>query len=345
MSPTVTHKTTPDSEPSQFTLPDLISDLQHPLRKSPHSYTVTRASTRWFTDVAKLEEPEIRGYIEMDSGTFVGLIYPDADAFRLQVCAESINWAFVMDDWMENGVVTPREALECCIPTLRDPINFETDLFAAKMCKALAKNFKENVGPGCRERYIHGKELYFTAVAKQLEDRAKGTTYDLESYIVQRRGIVGMKPYFALIEFVNGIDLPDEVVSDPVFDAIDCAATDHVAWANDIFSYNKEQSTGGAPWENLVAVLMHVQGLDVQGAIDCAAQMCKDAIQRFESHRAILPSWGKEVDRVVDIYLEGLKTWMLGSLYWHLGCVRYVGKDLHTIQRDGIVKLLPKRPL
>ncbi|KAG1842846.1 isoprenoid synthase domain-containing protein [Suillus subluteus] len=231
----------------------------------------------------------------MDSGTFVALIYPDADLFRLQVCAESINWAFVMDDWMECGVVTPQEAIESCIPALRDPINFETDLLAAKMCKSFANRFNENVGPGCRERYIHGKELYFTAVAKQLEDRANGTTYDLESYIVQRRGIVGMKPYFALIEFVAGIDLPDEVVSHPVFDAIDCAATDHVGWANDIFSYNKEQSTGGAPWENLVAVLMHVRGLDVQSAIDCASQMCKDAIQRFESNRASLPSWGKRL--------------------------------------------------
>ncbi|KAG1868673.1 hypothetical protein F4604DRAFT_1927223 [Suillus subluteus] len=52
----------------------------------------------------------------------------------------------------------------------------------------------------------------------------------------------------------------------------------------DVFSYNKEQSRGSAPWENIVAVIMYDQGLDLQGAMDYAAQMCKDVIQRFESN-------------------------------------------------------------
>jgi hypothetical protein len=313
------------------------------MHDSPHYHTLKRGSERWLNEVAQLVEPEIRGYLEMDAGKFVSRIYPNGDAIRLQLCVESINWAFIMDDWMENGVINPRKAHEVCIPALRDPINFDTDMAATRMCKSFSNRFKEAAGPGCRERYIKGKELYFAAVGKQLEDSAKGITYDLESYIVQRRGIVGMQPYFALIEFSNDIDLPDEVVSHPIFDAIDCAATDHVGWVNDIFSYNKEQSTGGAPWENLVAVLMHVRGLDVQGAMDYAGEMCKDAIQRFESNRAILPSWGEEVDRVVNTYLDGLLQWMVGSLHWHFESARYVGKDGGSVKRDRIVKLLPKR--
>ncbi|KAG1852780.1 isoprenoid synthase domain-containing protein [Suillus subalutaceus] len=345
MFPTVTHTTHPDSEPSQFILPDLVNDCHYPLRKNPHCYAVSRASDQWLTDVAQLVEPEVREYLDADIGGCAAVCHPDADAFHLQVCAEFLNWAFVIDDWMECGVVDVREAHESCILALHDPINFETEQLGAKMCKSFFSRFKETAGPGCTERFIRGSELFFAAVAKHLDDRAKGNMYDLPSYIALRKDLVAMKICSALIEFAGRIDLPDEVVSHPVFQALEDAANDHVSWCNDIFSYNKEQSRGSAPWENIVSVLMHDRGLDLQGAMDYAGQMCKDAIQRFESNRVVLPSWGEEVDRQVAIHIDGLQNWMVGSLHWHLNCIRYFGKDGHAVKLDRIVKLLPKRPL
>ncbi|KAG1827445.1 isoprenoid synthase domain-containing protein [Suillus subaureus] len=337
MFPSVTHTITPDSEPSQFILPDLTSDCHYPLRKSPHCYAISRASDRWLADVAQLVEPEIRGYLDMDTGALAAACYPDADAFHLQVCVESINWAFIIDDWMESGIIDARGALESCISALRDPINFDTEQVDAKMCKSYFSRFRETAGPGCTERFIHAVELFFTAVAKQVDDRAKGNMYRLESYTALRRDLVGVEPCFALIEFVARIDLPDEVVSHPVIKALEHATIDHLAWADDILSYNKEQSRGDEHWENIVAVLMHDRGLDLQGAMDYAGQMCKDAIRRFESNRAILPSWEEEVDRQVAIYVEGLQNWIVGSLHWHLNSARY------GVTPDRIIKLLPKR--
>jgi hypothetical protein len=90
---------------------------------------------------------------------------------------------------------------------------------------------------------------------------------------------------------------------------------------------------------------MHARGLDLQGAVDCAGQMCKEAIQRFEFNHTILPSWEEEIDRQVAIYIEGLQNCMVGSLHWHLDSARYSGKDGHAVKQDRIVKLLPKRAL
>ncbi|KAG1868648.1 isoprenoid synthase domain-containing protein [Suillus subluteus] len=323
MFPTVAHTTTPDCEPSQFILPDLINDCHYALRKNPHCYAVSRASDQWLIDVARLTGHELREYTEMDSGTFVAFLYPDADAFHLRVCCDFINWIFLIDDWMENGVVDAREARECCISAFRDPINFETEQLGAKMCKSFFSRFRETAGPGCTERFIHGSETFFAAVAKQS----------------------GCKSCLALIEFVAGIDLPDEVMSHPVVKSLECATTDHVAWNDDILSYNKEQSRGDEHWENIVAVLMHDRGLDLQGAMDYAGQMCKDAIRRFESNHAILPSWGEEVDSQMAIYVKGMQNWMIGSLHWHFESARYFGKDGHAVKHDRIVKLLPKRLL
>ncbi|KAG1784709.1 isoprenoid synthase domain-containing protein [Suillus plorans] len=329
-----------------FILPDLISHCHYPLRQNPHCYAVSRASDQWLFDMMRLAEPEIRGHahIDMDTGALAAVCYPNADAFHLQVCSDFLNWLFIMDDWMEYNAVDLQRTRESCIFALRDPINFDTEQLGAKMCKSFFSRLRETAGPGCTERFIHASELFFAAVAKQVDDRTKGNMYDLESYVALRQNLSAVKIGFPLIEFVAQIDLPDEVVSHPVVMALQDATNDHTIWSNDIFSYNMEQSRGDVHWHNMVAVLMHERGLDLQGAIDYAGQMCKNAIQHFESSRANLPSWGEEVDKQVAIYVEGMQNCMVGPLHWQSNSARYFGKDVHVVKRDRIVKLIPKRP-
>jgi hypothetical protein len=95
----------------------------------------------------------------------------------------------------------------------------------------------------------------------------------------------------------------------------------------------------------MIAVLMHEQDLDLQGVVNHLGRLCKSTVQRFEDNRAILPSWGEELDRQVGIYVEGLQNWIIGSLHWSFDSTRYFGKDGHTVKQDRIIKLLPKTPL
>ncbi|KAG1868626.1 isoprenoid synthase domain-containing protein [Suillus subluteus] len=275
MFPTVTHTTTPDGEPSQFILPDLINDCHYPLRKNPHRDAVSRASDQWLINVARLEEPEIRGYIDMDGGGFAAVCYPDADAFHLQVCSDFNNCIFIVDDWMEYGIVDIQGTRESCIFAFRDPVNFDSEQVAAKMCKSFFSRFRETAGPGCTERFIRGSELFFAAVAKQVDDRAKGNMYDLESYLALRRDISALKMCLPLIEFSGSNSIfPTKLCPIQLSWLWRTRSTIMFLGLTDILSYNKEQSR------------------DLQGAMDYAGQMCKDAIQRFETNRAILPSVG-----------------------------------------------------
>jgi hypothetical protein len=102
--------------------------------------------------------------------------------------------------------------------------------------------FRQTGGPGCTERFIHTMDLFFIAVAKQADDRAKGYIPDLESYIAVRRDTSGCKPCFALIEYVAQIDLPDEVMSHPVIMAMEEATNDLVTWSN--VKHTPSSSTG-----------------------------------------------------------------------------------------------------
>ncbi|KAG2032180.1 hypothetical protein BDR03DRAFT_1025902 [Suillus americanus] len=135
-----------------------------------------------------------------------------------------MNWIFIIDDWMGDGVIDAWEARESCISALHDPINFNMEQLGAKMRKS------ETAGPNCTEQFIHGSELFFAAVAKQVDDHAKEIMYDLESFVALRQDVVAVKLCFALIKFAAGIDLPDEVMSHPVVKALEEAVNDHVAW-------------------------------------------------------------------------------------------------------------------
>jgi len=345
-APTPTYSTTiPDSEPSEFMLPDLFSDCQYPLRLNPYCYPVSRASEQWLLNETSLAEPKITKFMGLHAGELTAACYPDADAFHLRVCSDFMNWSFSIDDWLDEFDVDGTFGIrDCCISAFRDPINFQTEKLAAKMCKSYFSRFMQTAGPGCTERFIRTMDLFFIAVAKQADDRAKGHTLDLESYITVRRDTIGCKPCFALIEYVAQIDLPDDVVSHPVIKAMEEATNDVITLSNDILSYNVEQSCGDG-MHNMIAVLMEEQGLDLQSAVDYIGQLCKDNIQRFEDNRAILPSWGEEIDRQVAIYIDGLQNWIVGPLHWSFDSNRYFGMDGHAIKQNRIVKLLPKRPL
>ncbi|OAX41468.1 terpene synthase [Rhizopogon vinicolor AM-OR11-026] len=346
IAPTAMYSTTiPNSKPSEFILPGLFSDCHYPLRLNPHCYPVSRASEQWLLNGASLAEPKITKFMGLHAGELTAACYPDADAFHLRVCSDFMNWLFNMDDWLDEFDVDGTWGMrDCCISAFRDPINFQTEKLAAKMCKSYFSRFTQTGGPGCTERFIHTMDLFFIAVVKQADDRAKGHIRDLESYITVRRDTSGCKPCFALIEYAAQIDLPDEVMSHPVIMAMEEATNDVVTWSNDIFSYNVEQSRRDG-MHNMIEVLMDEQGLDLQSAVDYIGQLCKDSVQHFEDNRTILPSWGEELDRQVAIYIDGLQNWIIATLHWSFDSNRYFGKDGHAVKRNRTVKLLPKRPL
>ena len=137
------------------------------------------------------------------------------------------------------------------------------------------------------------------------------------------------------------------------------AANDLVTWSNvsvypffsikhhskvyiqDIFSYNVEQSKGDT--HNMIPVVMHQEGVDLQTAVDFVGKMCKQSIDRFNEDRARLPSWGPEIDRDVSIYVDGLANWIVGSLHWSFESERYFGKSGRQVKATRTVDILPLR--
>ena len=81
----------------------------------------------------------------------------------------------------------------------------------------------------------------------------------------------------------------------------------------------------------------------LQEAVDFVGDLCKKSIDRFTEDRARLPSWGPEIDAQVQVYVQGLADWIVGSLHWSFESERYFGKKGKQIKRDRIVELAPVR--
>ena len=80
-------------------------------------------------------------------------------------------------------------------------------------------------------------DLYLQAVTQQATDRTDQATPDLETYIALRRDTSACRPCFALMEFVAGVDLPDDAASHPTILAMEEATNDLVSWSNVKISY------------------------------------------------------------------------------------------------------------
>ena len=83
--------------------------------------------------------------------------------------------------------------------------------------------------------------------------------------------------------------------------------------------------------------------MDLQAAVDAVGDLCKSSIDRFEADRQVLPSWGPEIDRDVQAYVQGLQDWIVGSLHWSFDTTRYFGQEGAAIKKHRIIRLLPVR--
>ena len=91
----------------------------------------------------------------------------------------------------------------------------------------------------------------------------------------------------------------------------------------------------------MIAIMMHHHGMTLQESVDFVGDLCKESIDRFNEDRARLPSWGPEIDAQVQVYVEGLADWIVGSLHWSFDSERYFGRKGGQIKNTLVVELAP----
>jgi Delta6-protoilludene synthase len=157
--------------------------------------------------------------------------------------------------------------------------------------------------------------------------------------MVARRDNIGSDPSFALLEMSLGVDLPHEVMEHPTIVALARDTTDMIVLANDMCSYKKEALTNDADY-NAVTVVMYNEKTDVAGGIQWISDIHDEIVDNFLRLREDVihktngfPSWGEEIDRQVELYVDGLGMWIRGHDEWNFGSGRYFGDEGLEVQK------------
>lgn len=124
-------------KPRKFVLPDLVSHCTYPLRVSPHSFPVSRASEKWLLSGANFTDPNrTAAFMGLKAGELTAMCYPDADADRLRVCSDFMNFLFNLDDWSDEFDARGTYGLgDCVMKTLRHPDTYKSDKMVGKMAR------------------------------------------------------------------------------------------------------------------------------------------------------------------------------------------------------------------
>ncbi len=87
---------------------------------------------------------------------------------------------------------------------------------------------------------------------------------------------------------------------------------------------------------------MNENCVDLDGAVDELAKYNSEVLSKFQAQRHMLPSWGPDMDRVVNEYVERLAYWIRGHDCWSFESGRYFGTKGPEIKEHRLVTLLPK---
>jgi hypothetical protein len=183
----------------------------------------------------------------------------------------------------------------------------------------LCQRLRRLATPEQFDRFAAQAVYYLLALTWEAAHRERRSLADLAEYVVMRRHSGAVPTCLALIDVINGFELPGSAWSSPEIRAVSEAATDITCWANDILSYPKEVRRSTEVL-SLPAVLSHEQGMSAAQAMAEAARLYQERIRDYQQLEEPLL---KDGDEAVRRYLMDLRHWISGNLAWSYETGRY----------------------
>ncbi|CAL1716774.1 unnamed protein product [Somion occarium] len=330
------------STTATYKLADLIPLVPLHGRTNPHYAAAAAESSRWVLSFNVFSGRKREFFAQSRSELLCSHAYPYAGYEELRTCCDFANILFTVDEISDEQ--TGKDAYQTgyvLLNALRDP-DFNDGSVLCTMTKQFRARLFPRMGPACYRRFIKHAEDYVNGFTREAEYRELGVVLDMASYEVLRRENSAVRFFFGLFGYVLGLDLPDEVFHHPVMMEMHLAAVDTVCWSNDLYSYNMEQAMGHTG-NNIMTVLMKEKNLDLQGAADYVGEYFKVLVDRFFDNKSRLPSWGAEIDHIVDQFVMAMESWMIGNLEWSFDSERYFGPQHEKVKEMLIVELSPNR--
>lgn len=167
-------------------------------------------------------------------------------------------------------------------------------------------------------------EQYCSGTLAQVQQATISDLSSIHEVLLRRRQSVCVLPLFALVEFAQDIDLPDEVYNESTMEDIRTLGIDITMLHNDLLSYHKEESEG-VP-HNIVAAYRRdgrkaQEAVDlVRGEIEMRSLLLERAIEQVASWET---PWRRECMR----YVQGVRDVIKANLYWSFHSDRFLSDN------------------
>lgn len=257
----------------------------------------------------------------------------DATRDNLNTYACWLAWLFLVNDQHDEGLYDTPQAWLDAVRHLRPifdagtlPHGTASSPAARALADVLARVYPRTSRHWQKRFSRHCWDTFY-AVTPESSRRQRARVPAVAEYIANRRLVSAGLPLFDLCEVMSGRELPEEIRRHPAYHEMAVAATDVMAWCNDISSLEKEEKAGEV--DNFVLVLERVQALDRPHAVAAVTRRVRrrvadylDAERSFVEH---LASHKLRIGtrRVVDYCVRSMRHWMVGNVRWSQENPRY----------------------
>lgn len=240
------------SESTIYTIPNLIECCQAGMTVglvNPHYKTASVESKAWVNSFGLFTPRQRLIFDKTDGGLLAAYAWPTADYEKFRTACDFMNLLWVVDEISDDQ--SGAEVIhtgEIWVKSMRDPNwHHDSELCRASReyvyhdisCRRLLRSlfsfrerFMKFATPRHLQRFLERCKQLMLGAAEEAKLRQRGEVLSLDAYIPLRRVNVGVYVCFAFTEAVLGVDLPEEVYNDPVFNRLYDTATDLVWWAN-----------------------------------------------------------------------------------------------------------------
>jgi germacradienol/geosmin synthase len=340
-----------------------VPDVAMPwaFRTSPHLAAARRHTVAWAGEMgmfdplpgtgasAVWDERRCRG---IDLAHCAAMIHADADADQLDLSADWLTWGTYGDDYypIVFGARHDLAGARACTARLSAlmPLDGgEPPEPVGALERGLANLWRRTAGPLApddRRRFREAVDAMTESWLWELGNQALNRIPDPIDYVEMRRRTFGSDLTASLSRLAHGGGtVPTEVYDHRTMHELETAAQDWAAFANDLFSYQKEIEFEGEV-HNVVLVVEKFLGVDRWRAREVVNDLMAARLEQFELLLGVgLPAMFDDLGLdgaardALTRHAHNLRDWMSGILEWHRRCVRYTERELVRL-RDGATR-------
>lgn len=270
--------------------------------------------------------------------------YPYATGDQLDLMADWMGWFFAFDDILddtEDGcdqhfAMTTAQVINSVYSAVgSQPPSRELRPYHSAMQDLWVRTTAGMPAAWC-QRLAYDMVEYVNSYRSQALINASKCALDEQSYRAHR--VISSAVYVSLDigERASGQPLPESLVVHPYIRVARHAATNIVAWSNDLFSAPKELSLGDLC--NYVAVLQNQDGLTTEEAVDRVGHHVQQQVALLREverriHSELIPRLTDEDRRSVIAMLETCSCWTTGNVAWSMETARYASRRIDEVAR------------